>query len=190
GQGVGDVERRRLRPRREVGVQPRGYRTQNPEAGPAETVGQMVTDHLLRRPLHRLAEARPGSSYLYEFAWPSNRPGLGACHALELGFVFDTGELPDAARLAGAGAPQDLADAMHGAWVRFATTGDPGWQPWDDTHPVRVLGDGEPRTVSGPRDAEFALWTPGTPPTHPERTAELALAVRRLRRSVAAVRRH
>ncbi|MGW7541722.1 carboxylesterase/lipase family protein [Streptomyces sp. NPDC054770] len=169
---------------------PRGYRTLNPEAGPAEIVGQMVTDRLLRRPLHRLAEARPGSSYLYEFAWPSNRPGLGACHALELGFVFDTGELPDAARLAGAGAPQDLADAMHGAWVRFATTGDPGWQPWDDTHPVRVLGDGEPRTVSGPRDAEFALWTPGTPPTHPERTAELALAVRRLRRSVAAVRRH
>ncbi|MEU6197531.1 carboxylesterase family protein [Streptomyces sp. NPDC047061] len=169
---------------------PRGYRTLHPAAGPAEIVGQMVTDHLLRRPLHRLAESRPGSSYLYEFAWPSNRPGLGACHALELGFVFDTGEVSDAVRLAGEGAPQDLADATHGAWVRFAATGDPGWQPWDDSHPVRVLGDGEPHTVPGLRDEEFALWNPGAPPPQPERTAELALAVRRLRRSVAAVRRH
>ncbi|MGW5653453.1 carboxylesterase/lipase family protein [Streptomyces humi] len=168
---------------------PRGYRALHPDAGPAEIVGQMVTDHLLRRPLHRLAEARPGSSYLYEFAWPSNRPGLGACHGLELGFVFDTGTLPDSALLAGDGAPQSLADTMHGAWVRFVTTGDPGWQPWDDTHPVRVLGDGAPRTESGTRDEEFALWKPGPAPRI-ERTAELTLAVRRLRRSVAAVRRH
>ncbi len=149
----------------------------------------MVTDHLLRLPLHRLAEARAGSAHLYEFAWPSNRPGLGACHALELGFVFDTGEDPHSARLAGEGAPQELADAMHGAWVRFATTGDPGWRPWDNTHPVRVLGDGEPHTVSGPRDAEFALWTRQAAPPRPERSAEPTLAVRRLRRSVAAVRR-
>ncbi|MEU1168316.1 carboxylesterase family protein, partial [Streptomyces sp. NPDC005921] len=170
---------------------PRGYRARYPEAGPAEIVGQMVTDHLLRLPLRRLAEARPGSSYLYEFAWPSGRPGLGACHALELGFVFDTGDRPDSARLAGEDAPQDLADAMHGAWVRFATTGDPGWRPWDDTHPVRVIGDGEPRTVPGLRDTDLALWTAAEPrPPHPDRSAELALAVRRLRRSMAAVRRH
>ncbi|WP_217236767.1 carboxylesterase/lipase family protein [Streptomyces sp. AC555_RSS877] len=138
---------------------PRGYRALHPEAGTAEIVGQMVTDHLLRRPLHRLADARPGSSYVYEFAWPSNLPGLGACHALELGFVFDTGELPDSAKLAGWGTPRELADAMHGAWVRFAAEGDPGWQSWDASHPVRVFGDGEPRTAYGPRDGEFAVWT-------------------------------
>ncbi|MGX1273070.1 carboxylesterase/lipase family protein [Streptomyces phaeoluteigriseus] len=140
---------------------PRGYRALRPEAGTAETVGQMVTDHLLRLPLQRLADARPGSSYVYEFAWPSLRPGLGACHALELGFVFDTGGMPDSAKLAGDGAPQDLADAMHGAWVRFATTGDPGWEPWDATHPVRVFGDvGRiPYTECGLRDRELALWS-------------------------------
>lgn len=124
---------------------PRGYRALHPGAGTAEIVGQMVTDHLLRLPLHRLAESRPGSSYVYEFAWPSLLPGLGACHALELGFVFDTGEVPESAKLAGHGAPQELADAMHRAWARFATEGSPGWEPWDATHPVRIFGE-----VAGP----------------------------------------
>lgn len=136
----------------------RGYRALHPDAGTAETVGQLVTDHLLRIPLHRLADARPGSSYVYEFAWPSNRPDLGACHALELGFVFDSGDVPASRKLAGEGAPQELADAMHGAWVRFAQSGDPGWPAWDATHPVRVFGAGEPTVAYGPRDAEFDLW--------------------------------
>lgn len=172
----------------------RGYRALNPEAGTAEIVGQMVTDHLLRIPLHRLAEARPDSSYVYEFAWPSLRPDLGACHALELGFVFGTGDAPESAKLAGVGAPRELTEAMHSAWLRFAVEGDPGWQRWDATHPVRMFGKGEPHTVSGPRDREFAVWTAEasveeTPPVSepaegwPARTAELRSAVRRLRRA-------
>ncbi|WP_229858442.1 carboxylesterase family protein, partial [Streptomyces anandii] len=166
----------------------RGYRALSPRAGTAETVGQIVTDHLLRRPLHRLADAHRGASYVYEFAWPSLLPGLGACHALELGFVFDTGDTPDSRRLAGEGAPQELADAMHTAWVRFAAEGDPGWEAWDARHPVRVFGDGEPRTVYGPRDAELALWTipaPTAPPADsiPTRSTEPRAVIRRLRRS-------
>jgi len=174
---------------------PRGYRALHPEAGAAEIVGQMVTDHLLRVPLHRLADARPGSSYVYEFAWPSNLPGLGSCHALELGFVFDTGDSPESRKLAGEGAPQELADEMHGAWVRFATDGDPGWRPWDPTHPVRIFGDGETRTDLGPRDAEVALWTgpprpvPALTDGTPARNTEMRAVVRRLRLP-GAVRRH
>jgi para-nitrobenzyl esterase len=181
---------------------PRGYRALRPEAGPAEIVGQMVTDHLLRRPLHRLADSRPGSSYVYEFAWSSQRPGLGACHALELGFVFDSGEVPDSAKLAGEGAPQDLADAMHAAWVRFTVDGSPGWEAWDTAHPVQIFGDGEPYTAYGPRDAELALWTAGPAATPPESTPAPAPAdgaparstdarsVARLLRRPGGVRRH
>ncbi|MFG3154781.1 carboxylesterase/lipase family protein [Streptomyces sp. NPDC048219] len=149
----------------------RGYRALRPGAGVAETVGQLVTDHLLRIPLHRVADARPDSSHVYEFAWPSNLPDLGACHALELGFVFDSGDGPDARRLAGEGAPQELADAMHGAWARFAASGDPGWPAWDATHPVRVFGDGAPYTAHGPYDAELGLWQADVSPrgTRPRR---------------------
>ncbi|WP_158715567.1 carboxylesterase family protein, partial [Streptomyces sp. NRRL S-481] len=187
---------------------PRGYRALHPEAGTAEIIGQLVTDHLLRIPLHHLADARQEPSYVYEFAWPSNLPGLGACHALELGFVFDTGETPESRKLAGEGAPQELADAMHAAWVRFATEGDPGWERWNAAHPVRIFGDRAPEardtvayTAYGPRDRELALWetdaaTPAEPssaslPTDvsPTRRAELRSAVGRLRRS-GALRRH
>ncbi|MBC2906505.1 carboxylesterase family protein [Streptomyces sp. PSKA01] len=171
---------------------PRGYRTLHPEAGTAEIVGQMVTDHLLRIPLHCLADARPDTSYVYEFAWPSNRPGLGACHALELGFVFDTGDAPESAKLAGEGAPPEFSEVMHRAWVRFAEDGDPGWQHWDDTHPVRIFGDGEPYTTCGPHDRELALWTADVTPEEPTpasapadgspmRGTELRSVVRRLR---------
>ncbi|MGW3988391.1 carboxylesterase/lipase family protein [Streptomyces sp. NPDC004830] len=188
---------------------PRGYRALHPRAGAAEIVGQLVTDHLLRIPLHHLADARPEPSYVYEFAWPSSLPGLGACHALELGFVFDTGDVPESRKLAGDGAPQELADAMHGAWVRFAAQGDPGWERWNPAHPVRVFGDGAPEaadsvayTAHGPRDRELALWArdaatpPAGPPAAPEtadvspaRRAELRAVVRRLRRT-GALRRH
>lgn len=161
---------------------PRGYRALHPDAGTAELVGQMVTDHLLRAPLHRLADGRQDPSYVYEFAWPSNRPGMGACHALELGFVFDSGREPAARKLAGEGAPQELADAMHGAWVRFVTDGSPGWERWDPRHPVRVFGDGDPHTGHGPRDRELALWS-APAPEEPAPTPELRSVIRRLRRN-------
>ncbi|MFI9344615.1 carboxylesterase/lipase family protein [Streptomyces sp. NPDC052773] len=147
---------------------PRGYRALRPDAGTAEIVGQMVTDHLLRRPLHRLADARPGTSYVYEFAWPSRLPGLGACHALELGFVFDSGDVPESAKLAGQGAPQELADQMHQAWVRFVTDGDPGWEPWNTAHPVRIFGETTEPGTDGTRQAVRAALTAGEPLTAAE----------------------
>lgn len=183
----------------------RGYRELHPDARTAELVGRLVTDHLLRVPLHRLADARRDAgaapSYVYEFAWPSQVPGLGSCHALELGFVFDTGELPASAKLAGENPPRELADVMHAAWVDFVTTGDPGWRPWDATHPVRVFdapGAAEPRIVHGPYDRELALWeadarrspaekaaegrtAAGQPRLHTSRVARLS-PVRRFRR--------
>ncbi|MEV5729036.1 carboxylesterase/lipase family protein [Streptomyces pharetrae] len=183
---------------------PRGYRTLRPDAGTAEIVGQMVTDHLLRRPLHRLADARLGTSYVYEFAWPSLRPGLGACHALELGFVFDSGDVPESAKLAGEDVPRELAEEMHAAWVRFVTEGNPGWEPWGPAHPVQVFGDGEPYIAYGPRDTELALWAAapaaappdpapaaapvagaptGSPTGSPTRATELRSVARLLRRS-------
>jgi para-nitrobenzyl esterase len=107
---------------------------------------------------------------------------MGACHALELGFVFDSGDEPDARKLAGDGASQDLSDAMHGAWVRFVTDGSPGWERWDDRHPVRVFGDGAPRTVHGPRDRELALWSAPEAPADAQ-PPELRSVIRRLRRT-------
>ncbi|MEV6953076.1 carboxylesterase family protein [Streptomyces sp. NPDC051183] len=122
----------------------RALRAERPGAGPADLAGHLLTDRLLRDPLRRLAGARrtaPG--FVYEFAWPSGVPGLGSCHALELGFVFDNLAVPESAWLAGPDTPQALADEMHAAWVRFAVEGDPGWAPWDGNGPPKVFGGPE-----------------------------------------------
>ena len=48
---------------------------------------------------------------------------------------------------------------MHAAWIRFATTGDPGWQPFDARYPVMTFGGAGPRpVVLDPRGDERESW--------------------------------
>ncbi|MFK0213493.1 carboxylesterase/lipase family protein [Streptomyces sp. NPDC090298] len=136
------------------------YRAARPDATPGELLDAVATDWFYRIPAVRLAESVPGS-YLYEFAWRSPRFGgtLGACHALELPFVFDRLHDPSYAPLLGSDPPQALADAVHGAWVSFAKTGRPGWQAYDRTHRATMTftGDGS-GPVEDPRARERLLW--------------------------------
>lgn len=132
------------------------YRATRPGAKPGVILGEMATDLLLRGPLNRLADSRPARTFLYEFAWRSPTLGLGACHALEIGFVFDN--LRHGESLAGPDAPQPLADAMHRAWVDFATSGDPGWSAWDARRPVMVFDHPGTGTVLAPRQEELLAW--------------------------------
>ncbi|MFI6415892.1 carboxylesterase/lipase family protein [Streptomyces sp. NPDC050842] len=139
------------------------YRAGRPTEKPGEVLGALATDKLLRIPLNSLADARlrsgaPAGTYLYEFGWRSPVLDLGACHALELGFVFDTLGLPETRALTGPEAPQELATAMHAAWVAFAATGEPGWRAWDAARPVMTFGPGLPSLVEAPREAERRAW--------------------------------
>ena len=136
------------------------YRAAYPEAGPGELLAAIETDWWCRLPALRLAEAHapaPSGTYMYEFAWPA--PGLGACHALEIGFVFDTLDLGLNQMLGPllAGAPQALADAMHGAWVAFAATGDPGWPRYEADRRATMRFDTVSRVVDDPRSFERGL---------------------------------
>ena len=138
------------------------YRAARPGGTPGELLADIATDWYFRLPAIRLAEAQAsgGQTWVYEFAWPSPQFGgrLGACHALELGFTFDTLEHEAHGALMGDAAPQELADAMHGAWIRFVTDGDPGWAPYEARRrPVQVFGE-QVRVVDDPRGTERALW--------------------------------
>ncbi|WP_426403070.1 carboxylesterase/lipase family protein [Streptomyces sp. R-07] len=130
-----------------------------PGATPGEILDAVATDWFYRIPAIRLAESVPGS-YLYEFSWRSPRfdGTLGACHAMELPFVFDRLHDPSYAPLLGADPPQVLADAMHGAWVSFAKTGSPGWKAYDRTSRTTMDFTTTPAPVTDPRARERLLW--------------------------------
>ena len=128
------------------------YRAAFPGTSTGELFGQLATDFLLRAPLTRIAAARPATTHVYEFAWPSPVRDLRAAHALELGFVFDRLDDPEAQRLAGADAPRALAAEMHAAWVSFVKTGNPGWEPFGTARRTRVF-DTDSTTVPQRRAA-------------------------------------
>ena len=139
------------------------YRKRYPDASPGDLLASVQTDWWMRIPAIRLADAHAGAgptsgTYMYEFAWAS--PGLGAVHALEVPFVFDTAS-PDAplfGPLLGNDPPQQLARTMHGAWIAFARTGDPGWPNYDLERRATLRFDTTSQVVQDPRSWERALW--------------------------------
>jgi carboxylesterase type B len=137
------------------------YRARYPDAAPGELLAAVQTDWWMRIPALRLAEAHAaagGNTWMYEFAWPA--PGLGAVHAIDIPFVFDT-LAPDAplfGPMLGSDPPQRLADAMHSAWVAFAATGDPGWPPYGPDRRATMRFDTTDRVVEDPRAWERRLW--------------------------------
>jgi len=137
------------------------YRSARPEASPGDVYCAVVTDWFFRVPAVRLAEAHAsngGTPFVYEFGWrsPLFQGKLGACHALELGFVFDN---LDAARpMTGEAAPESLARSMHRSWVAFVTDGNPGWPSYSPERRTVMRFAAETETVIDPRADERSLW--------------------------------
>ena len=139
------------------------YRAGRPGASAGDLLEAIATDWFFRVPAIRLAEARaeaPAPTYVYEFAWrsPQFQGRLGACHAVEVGFVFDTVAYPDNASLVGPEPPQALADTMHAAWVSFARSGDPGWPRYDLQRRATMRFDTTSQVMDDPRAEERVLW--------------------------------
>lgn len=138
------------------------YRVAHPGAGLGDLLAAIQTDWYWRIPAMRLADAHAttaSTTYMYEFAWhsPQFAGRLGACHALEIPFVFDTlGSGTET--LWGATPPQQLADLMHASWVAFATNGDPGWLRYDLRRRATMRFDVASEVVDDPRSGERELW--------------------------------
>lgn len=106
------------------------------QVDPASLWLAMQTDRVFRVPAIRLAECqlRHAPVFMYRFDWPSPALGglLGACHGLEVPFVFGTLDDERAGDLVGRGpAARALSEQMQDAWIGFASHGDPGWPAYD-----------------------------------------------------------
>jgi para-nitrobenzyl esterase len=135
------------------------YAGNRPDASPGDVACAILTDAAFRVPSARLAAAQHaagGTVHAYEFGWPTPVRSLGACHASELAFVFDT--LAMGAPMAGETAPRLLADQMHQAWVAYGRDGAPGWRPWTPDDRAVMTFDVVSELTCGPRSDELAVW--------------------------------
>jgi len=130
---------------------------------PYEIYAAIQGDQHFRMPNIRLCEFQEkfgSQSYGYVFNWKSAAPGFGACHALDVGFIFGNlieefhGCSPEAQR---------LAENMQDAWIAFARIGDPScpglgtWPRYGSDRKMMVLG-ADSRAKTAPYDAERAAW--------------------------------
>jgi para-nitrobenzyl esterase len=138
------------------------YRAMLPGAGAADLFVAIQSDWFCVAPTFALVEQRRAAgadSHVYEFAWcpPTYGGRLGACHTLEIPFVFNTLDDPWGAALRGPDAPHELADEMHRAWVDFVTSGDPGWEPHGSSGTMRRF-DISSRAVTAARPFRGGVW--------------------------------
>lgn len=148
------------------------YRRSRPDAAVADVWTAMLTDHTFRIPAIRLAEAQLAHHagvwmYLFAYRSPAFGGALGACHALEIPFVWDNLDARGAALFAGepTEATRALATNMADAWVAFARNGTPtaagmpDWPAYDLDRRSTLWLDGDGATVvEDPMADERRLW--------------------------------
>jgi para-nitrobenzyl esterase len=137
---------------------------------PPELWFAIDTDRVFRHPALHLADLqrrhRP-QTYVYLFTWesPLMNGAFGACHALDLPFVFGTFNDPMIGLFSGNGPDvAALSELIQGAWLAFARGGKPSherlgdWPSYDpDLRPTMIFGP-ECGIENAPMEEERRFW--------------------------------
>ena len=126
-----------------------------------------ATDYVFQVPAVKVAE---GQRHYTDDVWmfrydlitkSGEESGLKASHAFDLPATFANRDF-HFSQFVFDGEPDEvferIADEMHGAWVRFTKTGDPGWPKYEGyVSPVRIF-DRETRTEKLDRTELMQVW--------------------------------
>ncbi len=116
------------------------YRNVHGSLNATELWNTIMTDIVFRNIavglLNDQTEHQP-NCYQYLFSWKSTAFDgfLGACHALEIPFVFDNLHVAGAKFVTGENPPEELARLMNRLWSNFAHFGDPNSSTWELSWP-------------------------------------------------------
>jgi para-nitrobenzyl esterase len=140
------------------------------DTSPYELYCAIETDRIFRVPAVRLAEAQSrheARTFAYLVTWEAQAMGgrLGACHGIDLPFVFGHVNTKAGGLFAGTGAEAErLSREMMGAWLAFARRGDPRhallpeWPAHDVERRATMIFGRRTRIEFAPLEAERAAW--------------------------------
>jgi para-nitrobenzyl esterase len=139
------------------------YRANRPGASAGDVLAAVITDWFFGIPAIRVAEARAATGartwmYRFDHPEPDANHRLGACHAVEIPFVFHTTDREDVRPLIGDSPSPAVADTAHRTWVSFITDGTPGWAPYLTADRTTGLIADTVTEVNDPAGDERALW--------------------------------
>jgi para-nitrobenzyl esterase len=135
------------------------------DTSPLEILSAISTDVMFRIPALQMVEAQQKHNpavfnYLFTYKSPVFGGILGACHALEIDFVFATHD----DQFCGAGPEADkLSETIQDAWTSFARTGNPScaalgaWAVYGDGRMTMILNT-QCRLEPAPYEEERQAW--------------------------------
>lgn len=128
-------------------------------------ITEFFNELLFRLPAIRQGQAHAAHGnavYMYYWRYPSSIPNLGACHAVELAYVFNN---PQETIYTGEGVNQELAAQVQQMWVNFAKTGDPSidgiaWETYTREHRNTIILDETIHAEKNLKETGRRLLTP------------------------------
>ena len=137
---------------------------------PKELLDSIVTDLMFRVATLQILEAQSihqPNTYNYLFTWetPIYNGKFGACHALELPFIFGTlEESTMKAFIGNAPNTEDLSENMMDAWLSFAHSGNPNhdgiphWPTYDKKNRTTLLFGKDFKIANALFEKERVAW--------------------------------
>ena len=106
---------------------------------------KFLTDLFFRIPALKIAQLHSknnGNVYLYNWAYPSSIPYFGACHAVELAYIFNN--LNEGQYIGDKNNNYKLAEVSQDMWANFAKNGNPStkeykWEKYDSKNNYCML---------------------------------------------------
>jgi para-nitrobenzyl esterase len=135
---------------------------------PGDLLAAIDTDRSLRVPAMRLADSHAGNqpaTYAYRFDFAAGDDESGACHGLDIPFVFGNHDAPGISRwIDWTGGARRLSQLVQDAWLAWARgecPGPPGLGDWPRYEAGRraTMILAEPcQVIDAPDEAERAVW--------------------------------
>jgi len=153
-----------LMPQANVGTILPALRKELPNATASDIFFLATSDYRYRRNSILQAERKvakggaPAFMYSYEWVSPVDGGKWGAPHSGEHAMVFDNIAKSESMVGPPTAENQKVADAVSGAWLAFAKTGNPGWDAYNLTTRPTMVFNTESKVVNDHRKLERELF--------------------------------